>query len=155
MVSVFSWVKGLVMCVMIFLVIGITGSSGALEKTDAAAERLTVGNALTGIEYIHAWLKSFRALTEMTSDQLSNTEKQQIGNLGRDTQTLGFYNWVKAVEGTLYKQDSDIRRLEYELAKEREAQGKVSQREVTEKETKYQESQEKLNGFLAMFHIAD
>jgi len=69
--------------------------------------------------------------------------------------TLGFYNLVKSVEGTLHQQHYAICRLEYQLALERLAAGKTSQTEVAEKERKFQEAINVLEGFLAEFHIVD
>ncbi len=118
-------------------------------------ERLTLSSALQGVENINDWLKSFQALTNLTANRMTHEEKLQVGNLGADMQTIGFYNWVKSVEGTLYRQNYDISRLEYELALERLAAGKASQAEVTEKEKKYQEARSDIQKFLTKFHIAD
>ena len=118
-------------------------------------DRFRLSNALTGVQYINDWLKSFRELTKLTADRVSPEEKQQVGNLGWEVQNLAFYNWVKSVEGTLCKQEYEIRKLEYELALERNAAGKVSQAEVAEKEKTYQEARNNLQNFLNKFHIAD
>jgi len=118
-------------------------------------DRFSLANALTGVQYINDWLKSFRGLTKLTADRVSPEEKQQVGNLGWEVQNLAFYNWVKSVEGTLCKQEYEIRKLEYELALEQNASGKVSQAEVAEKEKSYQEARTNLQSFLTKFHIAD
>ena len=118
-------------------------------------DRFSLANALTGVQYINDWLKSFRGLTKLTADRVSPEEKQQVGNLGWEVQNLAFYNWVKSVEGTLCKQEYEIRKLEYELALEQNASGKVSQTEVAEKEKSYQEARNNLQSFLTKFHIAD
>jgi hypothetical protein len=118
-------------------------------------ERFTLASALTGVQNINDWLNSFRELTKLTADRISPEEKQQLGNLGWEMQNIGFYNWVKSVEGTLHKQAYDIRKLEYELALERCAAGKVSQAEAVEKERRYQEARNDMQNFLAKFHVAD
>lgn len=125
----------------------------SLSKLDN--DRFNFTNALTGIQYNNDWLKSFRDLTKLTSDKISPEEKQQIGNLGVEMQTLGFYNWPKTVEGTLRKQEYEIRKLEYELALECNASGKVSKAEVAQKEKRYQEAKSDIQNFLARFHVAD
>ena len=117
--------------------------------------RFSFSNALTGVQYINDCLKSFHKLTELTADRISSGEKQQVGNLGWEVQNLAFYNWVKSIEGTLCKQEYEIRKLEYELALERNAAGKVSQAEVAEKERSYQEARSTMQNFLNKFHIAD
>ena len=118
-------------------------------------DRFTFSNAVTGIQYINDWLKSFHELTKLTTDRVSPEEKQQVGNLGIEMQTIGFYNWVKSVEGTLCKQEYEIRKLEYELALERNTSGKVSQAEVDEKEISYQKARITMQNFITKFHIAD
>lgn len=118
-------------------------------------DRFSFANAVTGIQYNNDWLKSFQDLTKLTLARISPEEKQQVGNLGIEIQTLGFYNWPKTVEGTLRKQEYEIRKLEYELALERNASGKVSKAEVVEKEKRYKEAESDMEKFLAMFHVAD
>lgn len=143
---------------LLCLVIGTSTVLGAnlLQTNDqSSTERYTLANALTGVQNISDWLKSFRELTELTADRISSAEKQQVGNLGWEIQNLGFYNWVKLMEGTLRKQNYDICKLEYELALERCAAGKINQSNVDEKERKYQEAKEDLQKFLAKVHIAD
>lgn len=126
-------------------------------QVDAAvsSERFNFTNALTGVQNINAWLKSFRELTRITADRITPEERGQVDNLGADMQSIGFYNWTKSVEGTLRKQNYDICRLEYELALEKLATGKVSQAEVSEKEKRYQEASKDMQDFLSKFHIAD
>ncbi len=133
----------------------VYGANSLQTVDNGASERFTITSALAGLQNISDWLKSFRALTILTADRITHQEKQQVGNLDADMQTLGFYNWVKSVEGTLLKQDCDIRKLEFELSLERLAAGKVSQAELTEKEKKYQEARRDFQEFLIKFHIAD
>lgn len=150
--------KVFIVFLALYLVIGIPYVCGAnsLQTTDnISSERFNLSKSLTGMESINGWLKSFKELTKLTADRISPEEKQQVGNLGWEMQNIGFYNWVKSVEGTLHKQNYDIRKLEYELALERCAAGKVSQEEVTEKERKYQEARSDMQNFLEKFHVAD
>lgn len=125
----------------------------SLAKLDP--NRFNTANALLGVEYITGWLKSFTELTTLTTKELSLAEKQQIGNLGPEMQSIGFYNWPKVVAGTLYKQEYEIAKLEYELAVQRQGASKVSPTEVNEKQKKYQDTKHKLENFLAQLHIAD
>lgn len=151
-----------IIVVIVLLVVCITANvpyvfgASTCQVTDAAScERFNFTNALTGIQHINAWLKSFRELTQITADRIAPEEKVQVGNLGADMQSIGFYNWTKSVEGTLHKQNYDICRLEYELALEKLATGKVSQTEVNEKEKRYQEASKDMQEFLSKFHVAD
>ena len=56
-------------------------------------------------------MMSFKKLTEKSRDNLSEEVLSEIGNTARDIQSLGFYNWVGAVEGTLRKQNYLIKNL--------------------------------------------
>lgn len=143
-----------IVLVAMCLTVGIPFVSSA-NAPSVDNERFSLANALTGVQNINDWLKSFQALTNLTADRITPEEKLQIGNLSADMQTIGFYNWVKSVEGTLRKQNYDIQKLEYELALERMASGKVSQAEVSEKERRYQEASRQMQDFLRTFHIAD
>jgi len=125
------------------------------DRLDLDNDRFSFSSGLAGIQHINDWLKSFRTLTVLSSERISSQEKQRIGNLDWDTQNLAFYNNVKSVEGTLYKHEFEIRKLEYELAMERKAAGKISQAEVVEKEKSYQEAWNSLQNFLAKFYVAD
>ena len=118
-------------------------------------ERFRISEATEGLEYVTEWLKSFRALTITTENSLAKSEKEKIGNLGADVQTLGFYNWPKTIEGTLLKQEYEISYLEYQLALERKANGKTNLADVQEKEEKYLLLKIKMLNFLRKFHIAD
>lgn len=125
------------------------------QSAEPDNERFTIAGALTGVQNINDWLKSFRDLTAITADKITPEEKQQVGNLGWEIQNIGFYNYLKTVEGTLRKQNYDISKLEYELALERCTVGKVDQAEVAEKERKYQKAGSDMQDFLVKFHVAD
>lgn len=118
-------------------------------------ERFNKTKATEGLKYVNDWLKSFRELTIVTENSLTSNEKEKIGNLGSDTQTLAFYNWPKTIEGTLLKQEYEISRLEYELAVERNLNGKNSLAELKAKEEAYILIKIKMHNFLRKFHIAD
>ena len=138
---------------ILVLLIGIHSvgvSSGQIDD-----ERFTYSESLKNVQKIDGWLKSFRDLTNLTGGSISPEDKLKVGNLGWEMQNIGFYNVVKSVEGTLRKQNYDIRRLEYALALERQAAGKISQAEVDVKEKEYQEAKDDVRAFLDKFHIAD
>jgi len=150
-------IKLFIVLIVLCLAVNISYAYGTSEQSIAYLnnERFSLSQALKGVQSIDNWLKSFRELTKLTSNRISPEEKQQVGNLDWEMQNLGFYNWVKSVEGTLYKQEYEIRKLEYELALERNISGKVSNAEVLDKERKYQDASNNIQNFLAIFHIAD
>ena len=118
-------------------------------------ERFSFENSTIGIKYINEWLKSFRELTIVTENGLDEKQKNKIGNLGADTQTLAFYNWPKTIEGTLLQQEYQISKLEYELALERKSKDKIAAQELQIKEERYLLLAIKLRNFLNGFHVAD
>lgn len=150
-------IKLFIVLILLCFAGNISYASGTSEQSlsYSDSERFSLSQGVKGVQSIDNWLKSFRELTKLTSDRISPEEKQQVGNLGWEMQNLGFYNWVKSVEGTLYQQEYEIRKLEYELALERNISGKVSHAEVVEKERKYQEASNNMQNFLANFHVAD
>ena len=135
------------------LLIGIHSIGVSSAQVDD--KRFTYGEALKNVQKIDDWLSSFRDLTKLTGDGISPEEKKKVGNLGWEMQNIGFYNGVRTVEGTLRQQNYEICRLEYALALERHAVGKISQDEVDMKEKAYQEAKSDLRAFLDKFHIAD
>ncbi len=143
----------MVLCIAVTIPSVYAGKVQSVDNLDN--ERFSFQSALTGVQSINNWLESFRDLTKLTADRISLAEKEQVGNLDWEMQVLGFYNWPKTVEGTLRKQEYEISKLEYELALERNASGKVSRAEVMEKEKRYQETRKEMERFLANFHIAD
>lgn len=65
-------------------------------------KRLSFENSLNRIKQIESALDSFRKLTDVSKDKISIEEFNTIGNTEWESQNLGFPNWTKAIEGTLY-----------------------------------------------------
>lgn len=125
------------------------------SQTSAGGQKFTVAEAMQGLQDITSWLNSFRALTQRTGEYLSDQEKIQIGNLGWDMQNIGFNNKVKSLEGTLRVQKWEIRKLEYELAMERNLAGKIPQEALTQAAGQLREAQKDWKDFLDNYHAAD
>lgn len=119
------------------------------------SKRFSLENALHRIKQIYGALESFLMLTEKSKDRLSKEEMSKIGNTDWATQYLGFYNWVGAVEGTLRKQDYQIKKLEFELAKEKYKTGKIKKEELEQKEVNYKKAEREFQTFWDSFSIAD
>jgi len=77
-------------------------------------QRFSAQNALEKLKQIDNSLQNFRQLTEQCGRKLPKEELVKIENIGPDAQTLGFYNWVRAVEETVRKQEYQIKKLEYD-----------------------------------------
>lgn len=118
-------------------------------------ERFTDSSAGTGINYVRGYLKSFESLTKLTNSQLSPEQRGQVGNLGWETQSLGFNNWVNTIEGTMKKQACVIAKLEYDLAVEKFNSGKISQEDVLKYKNEYLKLKEDMDNYLNEFQISD
>lgn len=118
-------------------------------------ERFSLDNALTRIQQIRSALSSFRKLTNQSRQTLGASTIQAVGNTDPEIQTLGFYNWTGAVEGTVRKQEYQIKKLEYELAQKQYQDGEISQAELNKKFSEYESAQKSFQAFLRSFNIAD
>ena len=118
-------------------------------------ERFSAQNALKTLKSIDAALQSFQTLTEEQKGKLTKEELAQVGNTAWDVQHLGFYNGVRAIEGTVRKQDYEIKRLEYELAKVKYGAGRISHKSLNERKKAYQEAEQEFQRFWDAFEIRD
>ena len=101
-------------------------------------------------------LGSFGELTEYMDQSVPKEQKVKIGNMGWETQNLGFSNWSNDVEATLMKQNFLIKKLEYELAKEQFESGKkVTKDNVSRLKETYESSEKTLADYLNAFTYAD
>lgn len=86
--------------------------------------------ALQRLAQMRSFLASFRGLTEQVRGQLSSAQLDKLGNTGRDMQTIGFHNIPLTVEGTLLKQDYQLRQAQYQIAQLRRERGDISEQEL-------------------------
>jgi hypothetical protein len=118
-------------------------------------QRFSIDNSLERIKQIDGALNSFRALTEKSKPVLGSKAVSKVGNTAPDVQTLGFNNWVGSVEGTLRKQDYQIKKLEYQLAQKNYEDKTISQSELNQKQAAYNKSEKDFQAFVKSFTIAD
>jgi len=79
---------------------------------------------------MRGFLESFRNLTQRARGKLTAADLRAAGNTSRSMQDIGFHNIPLVVEGTLLKQDYQLKQLEYELARLRRARGEATDPEV-------------------------
>ncbi len=120
-----------------------------------ADERFSFDNAISRIEQIKAALSSFRQLTQISQEQIGASAIAPVGNTDWEIQNLGFKNWTGAVEGTLRKQEYQIKKLEFELAQAKFADGEITQSELAQTEAAYQQAEQDFQTFWNSFRIAD
>lgn len=96
-------------------------------------QRLTLKNALDYTREVKSWLTKFDELAETLPEEMP-AEKIKKMNLPKwVTHALEFYNATIVIQGTLLRQNYEIKRLEYELAQERAKHQKDGVSEVNEK----------------------
>ena len=118
-------------------------------------QRFAFENSLTITQQIKEALESFRQLTDTSKAKLGQSTLTQIKNTDSETQTLGFYNWINSVEGTLIQQNYQLKKLELELAQKQYQDKEITKDELDSKSANYRKAQQKLQTFLKTFTIAD
>jgi len=100
-------------------------------------------------------------LNERFSFENSLKRLQQIVEFGQDDDAdfetqMGFENWTGAVKGTLYKQNYEIKKLEFELARRLYRDyNEISLDELETAEEEYEEALEQLQTIWDDFSIMD
>ncbi len=107
----------------------------------------TSDHALQRLAQMEAFLKSFRMLTKRAERFMSRSELRAIGNTGADMQSIGFHNIPLAVEGTLLKQDYQLRQAQYELAQLKRSRGEISASELEKAAASYQAATRRMQLF--------
>lgn len=70
-------------------------------------------------------------------------------------ESMAFQNWIGAIEGTMKKQDYQIRKLEFELAKFQQREGEITKSELDEKKAAYEEAAYAFKSFWNSFSVSD
>ena len=103
--------------------------------------------ALQRLSQIEAFLASFARLTDRAEGRLTPSELRVIGNTDSEIQTIGFHNIPLIVEGTLRKQEYQLRQVEYELAQLRHVHGKIPAEELDRAKRAYAEATKRFQTF--------
>jgi hypothetical protein len=80
--------------------------------------------------------------------------KEQGGELSEEA-AMAFNNSVGALEGTLRKQEYELKRLEFELAKHQYRDGHITKEQLDEKGSAYLRGTEDFKSFWTNFGISD
>lgn len=107
----------------------------------------SVTMALERVEQIRGFLNSFSRLTEQARGRLTQAQRQAIGNMGPEMQSIGFNNIPLMVEGTLLKQDYLLMQARYELAGHQYEQQRLSEGELAQAEAAYREATAEFQAF--------
>ena len=109
-----------------------------MYSADLALQRLT---------QIESFLASFRSLTERVRGTVAPVELRAIGNTDAGMQTIGFHNIPLVVEGTLLKQDYQLKQVQYELARLKRASGEITAEDLDRARDAYARATKRLQVF--------
>lgn len=118
-------------------------------------ERFSLDNSLERLQQIRASLTSFQRLTEKSKPVLGEQATTGVGNTDWEIQNLGFPNWVSSVEGTLKKQEYQIKKLELELAQKQYEDGEITKAVLDQKEASYRQAVQEFQTFWNSFAVLD
>ena len=118
------------------------GDAGPVEFNTYTARA-----ALVRMGQINGFLASFARLTRKAETVLTRADLAAVGNTEADMQTIGFQNIPLTVEGTLLKQDYQLRQVQYELAQLKFARKEVSAVELADAKRAYADATRRLQIF--------
>lgn len=111
------------------------------------ATEYSAGPALQRLEQMRGFLNSFTQLTTRARGRLTAADLRDVGNTSGEMQSVGFHNIPLIVEGTLLKQDYQLKQVEYELVQLRRARGEVGDQEVERAKRAYAEATKRFQLF--------
>jgi hypothetical protein len=117
--------------------------------------RFSYENSLGRLNQIKSALNSFCLLTDKAEKVLPLSEMKNIDNANKETQLIGFPNWTGSIEGTLRKQQYQIKQLEYELAQIKFDQGIIKKEELLKKKSDFEQEEKEFQKFWDNFHVVD
>ena len=118
-----------------------------LEGPDEFNKGYSSDQALARLTQVRSFLDSFSRLTEQARGRLSRAELEAIGNTGAEMQTIGFHNIPLVVEGTILKQEYQLRQLEYKLAQLKRLGGDITSEELERTRAAYAEAAKNFQTF--------
>ncbi|MBW4648569.1 MAG: hypothetical protein KME06_07690 [Kastovskya adunca ATA6-11-RM4] len=118
-------------------------------------QRFALDNSLNNLKQVEGALSNFQSLTEKSKTALGEQAIASIENTDWESQNLGFPNWVGSVEGTLRKQDYQLKKLEWELAKKQFEDGEITQAVLDAKAANSQKAEQEFQAFWESFGVVD
>jgi hypothetical protein len=102
--------------------------------------------ALQRLAQVQTFLASFRRLTERVRHTLP-AELTAIGNTSAEMQTIGVHNIPLTVEGTILKQEYQLRQVQCELAQLKRGRGDISAQELEQARSAYERATKRFQVF--------
>lgn len=138
---------------VVALALVVSGCTAAQEKEPIAMEP----SIEEDLQQVHP--DEDASYTFNTRFSLDNA-LDRVGQLKRISmpqgeKSMAFTNSVGAIEGTLMKQDYEIKKLDFELAKVLFRDGELTQEQLDQKEAAYNEAVNAFKAFWESFGISD
>ena len=86
-------------------------------------------------------------MTARARGTLTATDLRDAGNTSGEIQSIAFHNIPLVVEGTLLKQDYQLKQVEYEVARLRHLRGEVAEQDVERARGAYAEATKRFQLF--------
>jgi hypothetical protein len=96
--------------------------------------------AIERVHQMESFMESFRKLTNLSRAKVPPQVLLKVGNTGGEMQDIGFHNIPLIIEGTILKQDYQLRQVEYKLAQLQSLGGDISSKELEQKRAAYIEA---------------
>lgn len=112
---------------------------GSAGPTEFATE-FAAAPALQRLDQMRGFLSSFKQLTMKARGKVSAADLRSAGNTSGEMQSIGFHNIPLVLEGTLLKQEYQLRQVQYELAQLRLARGEMTEQDVERARSAYAEA---------------
>ena len=106
-----------------------------------------VYSAVQRLDQMRTFLESFNRMTELSRSRLDPSELKAIGNTSGETQTIGFHNIPLLIEGTLLKQEYQLRQARYQLAQVQLAQRQIGADDLERARAAYRAATRELQRF--------
>jgi hypothetical protein len=103
--------------------------------------------ALSRLSQLRDFLGSFKQLTARVRGRLTAAELGAVGNTDVEMQSIGFHNIPLTVEGTLIKQDYQLKQAYYELARIKRERGDGTDEDVDRATEAYREAARRFQVF--------
>lgn len=103
---------------------------------------------MNSVGYIYEYLDSFKKLTDLTKDSLSQEEKASVDNLDWSIQVLGFHNHMLSIEGGIRDLEFILAKLDYELSIKKFEDGEIDQSSLNEISEKYLDTKSNYEDFI-------
>jgi hypothetical protein len=111
------------------------------------ATEYSVSPALQRLDQLRGFLNSFKRLTARARGRLTAADLRAAENTSGEMQSIGFHNIPLVVEGTLLKQEYQLKQVEYELARLRHLRGEGAEQDVERARGAYVEATKRFQVF--------